>query len=192
MNACQFNQTLGVQRDGAMTEYFVAHWSKLYIAEGLSLAELSLVEPLSVGFHAAARGRVVREDIVAVIGCGVVGLGAIAAAAHRGAKVIAIDIDDRKLAVGRAAGAVFTINSRDASVHDELLALTHQRGPDVIIEAVGMPATFRMAVEEVAFTGRVVYIGYAKEPVAYETRLFVMKELPTSGLERTGRIRHRD
>lgn len=181
VNACQFNQTLGVQRDGAMTEFFVAPWSKLYIAEGLSLPELSLVEPLSVGFHAAARGRVVREDIVAVIGCGVVGLGAIAAAAHRGANVIAIDIDDRKLAVGRAAGATLTVNSREGSVHNQLLALTENRGPDVIIEAVGTPATFRMAVEEVAFTGRVVYIGYAKEPVAYETRLFVMKELDILG-----------
>jgi threonine dehydrogenase-like Zn-dependent dehydrogenase len=181
VNACQFNQTLGVQRDGAMTEYFVAHWSKLYIAEGLSLSELSLVEPLSVGFHAAARGRVVREDTVAVIGCGVVGLGAIAAAAHRGAKVIAIDIDERKLAVGRQAGAAFTVNSGNGKVHEELLSLTDGRGPDVIIEAVGMPATFRMAVEEVAFTGRVVYIGYAKEPVAYETRLFVMKELDILG-----------
>src|SRR5205823_11540614 len=60
VNACQFNQTLGVQREGAMKEYFTAHWSKLYVAEGLSLRELSVVEPLSVGFHAAARGRVSR------------------------------------------------------------------------------------------------------------------------------------
>jgi len=51
----------------------------------------------------------------------------------------------------------------------------------VIIEAIGLPETFRMAVEEVAFTGRVVYIGYAKEPVAYETKLFVQKELDILG-----------
>jgi threonine dehydrogenase-like Zn-dependent dehydrogenase len=51
----------------------------------------------------------------------------------------------------------------------------------VVIEAIGLPETFRMAVEEVAFTGRVVYIGYAKEPVAYETRLFVQKELDILG-----------
>jgi threonine dehydrogenase-like Zn-dependent dehydrogenase len=50
-----------------------------------------------------------------------------------------------------------------------------------VIEAVGRPATFRAAVEEVAFTGRVVYIGYAKEPVSYETRLFVQKELDILG-----------
>jgi threonine dehydrogenase-like Zn-dependent dehydrogenase len=51
----------------------------------------------------------------------------------------------------------------------------------VIIEAIGMPQTFRAAVEEVAFTGRVVYIGYAKEAVTYETRLFVQKELDIMG-----------
>jgi len=181
VNACQFNQTLGVQRDGAMKDYFVAHWSKLYIAEGLSLAELSIVEPLSVGFHAAARARVLREDTVAIIGCGVVGLGAIAASAFRAARVIAIDVDDRKLAVAEQAGAAHLINSRTQNIHDELIALTDGLGPDVVIEAVGTPATFRMAVDEVAFTGRVVYIGYAKEPVEYETRLFVMKELDIMG-----------
>ena len=59
--------------------------------------------------------------------------------------------------------------------------MTEGRGPDVVIEAVGAPVTFRAAVEEVAFTGRVVYIGYAKEPVSYETRLFVQKELDVLG-----------
>ena len=66
-------------------------------------------------------------------------------------------------------------------LHDRLLELTEGRGPDVVIEAIGSPATFRAAVEEVAFTGRVVYIGYAKEPVSYETRLFVQKELDVLG-----------
>ena len=59
--------------------------------------------------------------------------------------------------------------------------MTEGRGPDVAIEAIGTPATFRAAVEEVAFTGRVVYIGYAKEPVSYDTRLFVQKELDIVG-----------
>ena len=66
-------------------------------------------------------------------------------------------------------------------MHQRLLELTNGLGPDVIIEAIGLPQTFRAAVEEVAFTGRVVYIGYAKEPVAYETRLFVQKELDIMG-----------
>jgi 2-desacetyl-2-hydroxyethyl bacteriochlorophyllide A dehydrogenase len=179
-NACQFNQTLGVQRDGALTDYVAIPAGRLHRAN-LSLKELCLVEPLTVGFHAVARGRVASDDTVAVFGSGGVGLGAIAGAAFRGATVIAIDVDDRKLATAVAAGAAHTINSTVADLHRELTSMTDGRGPDVIIEAIGLPQTFRAAVEEVAFTGRVVYIGYAKEEVAYETRLFVQKELDILG-----------
>jgi len=179
-NACQFNQTMGVQRDGALAEYIAVRPEKLYTAN-LSLKELCLVEPLTVGFHAIRRGRVGAEDTVAVIGCGGIGLGAVAASGFRGARTIAVDLDDRKLDIARRAGATDTINTQRESLHDSLSELTKGHGPDVIIEAVGLPSTFRAAVEEVAFTGRVVYIGYAKELVLYETRLFVQKELDLMG-----------
>lgn len=180
-NACRSNQTLGVQRDGALTEYITAPWTKLVPAPELSLRELCLVEPLTVGFHAARRGEVTRGDVVAVIGAGTVGLGAIASSAHRGAHVIAADIDEGKLDLARKAGASETVNAGTAALVEELQRLTGGDGPDVVIEAVGTPGTFRAAVEAVAFTGRVVYIGYAKEPVSYETRLFVQKELDIRG-----------
>jgi threonine dehydrogenase-like Zn-dependent dehydrogenase len=179
-NACQFNETLGVQRDGAMTEYISVPPAKLYRAN-LSIKELCLVEPLTVGFHAVARGRVTSTDTVAVFGCGGVGLGAIAAAHFAGAKTIAVDLDDQKLSIAHSAGAAEGINTSKEPLHERLQELTNGRGPDVVIEAIGIPQTFRAAVEEVAFTGRVVYIGYAKEPVAYETRLFVQKELDILG-----------
>jgi 2-desacetyl-2-hydroxyethyl bacteriochlorophyllide A dehydrogenase len=179
-NACQFNQTLGVQRDGALTEFIAMPAERLYPA-ALNLQELCLVEPLTVGFHAIARGRVTAQDTVAVLGCGGVGLGAISASAFTGARTIAIDVEDAKLEIARKAGAEHVINSQKVSLHRELLDLTEGRGPNVIIEAIGAPETFRAAVEEVAFTGRVVYIGYPKEPVTYETRLFVQKELDILG-----------
>jgi threonine dehydrogenase-like Zn-dependent dehydrogenase len=180
-NACIRNETLGVQRDGAMKEFFSAPWQKVHVAEGLSLRELSLVEPLAVGFHSVSRGRVQASDQVAVIGCGTVGLGAVAAAARAGASVIAIDLDDRKLELAKQAGAHYRVHSGKESLHDRLLELTGGHGPDVVIEAVGTPGTFRTAVEEVAATGRVVYIGWAKEPVTYETKLFILKELDIMG-----------
>jgi threonine dehydrogenase-like Zn-dependent dehydrogenase len=180
-NACKFNETLGVQRDGAMRELFTAPWQKVFRADSLSLRELSLVEPLAVGFHAAVRGRVTAQDTVAVIGCGTVGLGVMACAAGVGATVIAIDLDDAKLDLAQRVGAHHTIHSAQGSVHEDLLALTGGHGPDVIVEAVGIPDTYRMAVEEVAHTGRVVYIGWAKEPVSYETKFFVHKELDILG-----------
>ncbi len=181
-NACRHNQTLGVQQDGAFTDFIVARWEKLVPAAGLGLRELALVEPLAVGFHAVARGRVAADDTVVVFGCGMIGLGAIAAAGlHRGATVIAVDIEDAKLAVARKAGATHVVNSRTENLHERLQALTDGHGPDVAIEAVGHPATFVAAVDEVCFAGRVVYIGYAKAPVSYETKYFVMKELDILG-----------
>jgi 2-desacetyl-2-hydroxyethyl bacteriochlorophyllide A dehydrogenase len=179
-NACQFNETMGIQRDGALTEYIVAPWQKLYRSDKLSLPELAIVEPLTVGFHASVRGEVSEKDVVAVLGCGAIGLGAIAGASWRKAKVIGVDIDDGKLEIARRAGAYEVINSCKQNLHEELARLT-AGGPDVVIEAIGLPATFRSAVEEVAFSGRVVYIGYANEPVTYETKLFVQKELDIRG-----------
>lgn len=179
-NACQFNQTLGVQRDGALTEYVCIPIERLHPAK-LDLKSLCIAEPLTVGFHAASRGRVAAGETVAVLGCGGVGLGAVAAAAFRGATTIAVDVDDAKLAIAKQAGAAHGIHAQRQDLPAELRALTGGHGPDVIIEAIGTPETFRLAVEQVAFTGRVVYIGYAKEPVCYETKFFVQKELDILG-----------
>lgn len=180
-NACKFNQTLGVQRDGALKSLFTIPWQRVVRAHSLSLRELVLVEPLAVGFHAAARGRVTESDAVAVIGCGTVGLGAIASVVARGAVAIAIDLDDSKLALAKQIGAEYAINSQNEPVHERLEVITDGLGPDVVIEAVGAAATYRMAVEEAAHTGRVVYIGWVKEPVSFETSLFVHKELDILG-----------
>jgi threonine dehydrogenase-like Zn-dependent dehydrogenase len=179
-NACQLNQTLGVQRDGALTEFIVMPPEKLYPAK-LAPKELCLVEPLTVGFHAVARGRVTADDTVAVFGCGGVGLGAVAASNSRGATTICIDVDDDKLELAELAGGAYSINTSREPLHERLQEITEGRGPDVVIEAVGTRVTFQAAVEEVGFTGRVVYIGYAKEPVTYETRMFVQKELDILG-----------
>ena len=180
-NACRNNQTLGVQRDGALTEFISVPFEKLIVADGLQLRDLSLVEPLTVGYHAVRRGRVQAPDRVLVLGCGAVGLGAIAAAAFHGATVIAVDVDDRKLTLAERAGAQFGINSKSQNLNERLQSLTNGLGPDVVIEAIGTPETFRLAVELVAFTGRVVYIGYAKDEVQYDSRLFVQKELDILG-----------
>jgi threonine dehydrogenase-like Zn-dependent dehydrogenase len=180
-NACQDNKTMGVRRPGAMTKYVSVPWQNLYSSEKLSLKELALVEPLTVGFHAVARGRVSANDRVAVIGCGIVGMGALAGSVNRGAEVIAIDIDDSKMQTAKKIGAAHTINTSKVDLHEALVEITDGDGPDVIIEAVGSPVTYRAAVEEVAYTGRVVCIGYAKKPVEFNTGVFVRKEIEILG-----------
>lgn len=180
-NACRFNQTLGVQRDGAMCEYVAVPWNKIIADENIAPLDFCLVEPMSVGFHAVDRGKVTDLDTVMVLGCGMIGIGAIARAALRGARVIAVDVDDNKLLLAKQIGATYTINSQTENVHECLQVITNHSGPDVVIEAVGVPATYQTAVQEVAFTGRVVCIGYAKNDIAFETRLFVQKELDILG-----------
>lgn len=180
-NACKANKTMGVRRPGAMTHYIAVPWQDLYFSDLLSLRELALAEPLTVGFHAAERGRVGKLDRVAVIGCGIVGLGALASAVNRGAEVIAVDLDDSKLAIAQKIGVSHTINPIKSDLHQTLQELTGGDGPDVIIEAVGLAATYRAAVDEVAFLGRVVCIGYAKEAVEFNTAIFVQKEIEILG-----------
>ena len=181
VNACEHNETLGVQRWGAMRERIALPWKKIIPAEGLDPRTCALIEPMSVGFHAVSRAQVTDTDVVLVIGCGMVGLGAVVRSALRGATVIAADIDDEKLALAREMGAAHTLNTRQEDVHARLLEMTSGLGPDVVVEAVGSVPTYQMAVDEVAFTGRVVCIGYAKSEVSFQTKLFVQKELDIRG-----------
>ena len=181
VNACEHNETLGVQRNGVMCEYAVLPWQKIIPAEGISSRTCALIEPMSVGFHAVSRAQVTDNEFVMVVGCGMVGLGAVIRACKRGASVIAVDIDDEKLALAKRIGAAYTVNSMTENVHERIQSITGGFGVDVVIEAVGSPATYVMAVEEVSFTGRVTYIGYSKTEVSFQTKLFVQKELDIRG-----------
>lgn len=172
VNACENNETLGVQRNGAMQEFISLPWQKIIPCGSVSLRDAALIEPMSVGFHAVDRGRVTDTDIVMVIGCGMVGLGAVVRAVMRGATVIAADLDDEKLALARQLGATYTYNTATE---------WNLPTPDVVIEAVGAAPTYQLAVNRVAFTGRIVCIGYAKADISLTTSLFVKKELDIMG-----------
>ena len=85
VNACKYNETLGVQRNGAMRERMAVPWTKILPAEGLDSRTCAIAEPMSIGFHAVSRAEVTDIDTVMVIGCGMVGLGALVRSAVRGA-----------------------------------------------------------------------------------------------------------
>lgn len=105
-------------------------------------------------------GAVNRDDSVAVIGCGGVGDAAIAGAALMGAKtIIAIDTDEKKLNWARDFGATHTINAADADVMKSIHDLTNGYGADVVIDAVGRPATWEQAFYARDLAGTVVLVG---------------------------------
>ncbi len=181
-NACKSNKTLGVQQDGGMTEYLAVRHEKLIGGiNHMSLDEIALVEPLAVGFHAAYRGEPKKGETLLVFGCGLVGLGAIAGGSQAGAKVIAVDIDDGKLELARKFGASHGINSMTRNLEEEVMKLTDGHGASVTVEAIGLGQTFVSAVNLAAFSGRVVYVGYVKDAVAFDTKHFIMKEIQIRG-----------
>ena len=180
-NACEHNETLGVQRDGAMREYIALPWQKIIPIGDITPEHAALIEPMSVGFHAVSRAQAVDTDVVMVIGCGMVGVGAVIRSLLRGAKVIACDVDDEKLDIVKKLGADYTINTMKENVHERLMEITDSMGPNIVIEAVGSPVTYQMAVNEVAFCGRVICIGYSKKDVEFTTKYFVQKELDIRG-----------
>ncbi|WP_086723631.1 S-(hydroxymethyl)mycothiol dehydrogenase [Streptomyces carpinensis] len=105
-------------------------------------------------------GGVGRGDSVAVIGCGGVGDAAVLGARLAGAaKVIAVDIDDRKLETARTLGATHSVNSSDTDPVERIRALTGGFGADVVIEAVGRPETYRQAFYARDLAGTVVLVG---------------------------------
>jgi S-(hydroxymethyl)mycothiol dehydrogenase len=114
---------------------------------------------------------VVKGDTVAVIGCGGVGNAAIAGALYAGARqVIAVDLDERKLEWAREFGATHTLVSGSDVVAD-LRELTGGFGPDVVIDAVGRPETFRQAFDARDLAGTAVLVGVPSPTMSFEIPL---------------------
>ncbi|WP_250281914.1 MULTISPECIES: S-(hydroxymethyl)mycothiol dehydrogenase [unclassified Frankia] len=113
------------------------------------------------GFGAAVNtGAVTHGETVAVFGCGGVGDAAIAGASLAGArKIIAVDVDQRKLVWARRFGATHTVDARDLDPVETIRTLTDGNGADLVIEAVGHPETYRQAFFARDLAGRLVLVG---------------------------------
>ncbi|MGH6860960.1 MAG: zinc-binding alcohol dehydrogenase family protein [Phyllobacterium sp.] len=181
LNACRYNKTLGVQQDGGLAEEIVLQVDKVILNDTLKPRHLPLVEPLAVGFHAVERGQVTAEDTVAVLGCGMIGMGVLMGTVARGARVVAIDPSAEKRALALKFGAAHALPAGGEELVRRVCELTGDDGADIVFEAVGLPATFTQAIDLAAFSARVVYVGYSKAPVTYQTQFFNLKELDIRG-----------
>ncbi|WP_024287561.1 zinc-dependent alcohol dehydrogenase family protein [Cellulomonas sp. KRMCY2] len=124
-------------------------------------AAVLLSDILPTGFEMGVQyGQVKPGDTVAVVGAGPVGLAVMATAGLYGAaQVVAIDLDENRIAKARTMGATHGVCSKDADWKEQVLALTDGYGVDVAIEAVGIPATFRMCTDLVRPGGHVANVG---------------------------------
>lgn len=182
INCCENSRTLGVQlQAGALCEYIAAPYGNVIKCEGLSYGEIALIEPLSVGAHAAARVHIQKGEFVLVFGCGLIGSGVISAASLRGASVIAVDIASGKFETAKAMGAAACVNPQTQNLEEEIARITHGTGVPAAVEAIGLPETMAQAIHAVHFAGRVGYVGYSKQNVELNATLIVKKELTIAG-----------
>jgi L-iditol 2-dehydrogenase len=148
----------------------------------MSFVQASLLEPASIGTHAASRAPITQNDTVVVIGAGTIGLFILQAAKLRGARTtVAYDLNDFRLDVARRVGADVCIHSGKADLKEEIRKRTDGRGADVTFEAVGFAETFRQAISITKTGGHVVAVGNLQKETEFNLQELVSRELTFTG-----------
>ena len=188
INLCDNRRVLGVscaeyRQDGAFAELVSVPARILYrLPDSLPFEEAAMVEALSIGVHAAGRAPVRLGDAGLVVGAGMIGLMAVQALKARGCGLVAAaDVAPERLAMARDLGADLTIDTRTADAAAEMRKLTGGRGADVVVEAVGLAPTVRMAVESARKGGSVVLIGNVSPNVELPLQTAVTREIAVLG-----------
>jgi S-(hydroxymethyl)mycothiol dehydrogenase len=167
----ELSPALGI---GAFAEKTLVHAGQCTKVDESDPAAAGLIGcGVMAGWGAAVNtAPVVKGDTVAVIGCGGVGDAAIAGALFAGARqVIAVDRDPRKLEWAQGFGATHTVNAAEEDVVARLRELTGGFGPDVVIDAVGRPETYRQAFDARDLAGTVVLVGVPNPTMTLELPL---------------------
>jgi threonine dehydrogenase-like Zn-dependent dehydrogenase len=171
------------RRHGAFAEYIVVPEHIVYkIPEKVSFEQAAMVEPVAVASHAIGLTPIKLGDTVLVVGAGMIGLFLIQVLKLSNAgKIIAIDLDDKKLALAKGFGADHTLNSSSSDIQKTILNLTQQRGVDVAFEAVGISPTVNMAIENVRKGGVVTLVGNLAPQIDFPLQSVVTREIRVQG-----------
>lgn len=167
VNACTDNQTMGVQREGAFSEYITMPVERIYDGKGLAPKTLALIEPFCISYHGVSRADIKKGEKVLVVGAGTIGVLAAVAAKAKGGEVTICDVAPEKLDYAyKTFGLDHKILNKSPEDFDKgIQELTDGNGFDVTIECVGMPQTFQNCIDAACFGGRVVLIGVSKRNI---------------------------
>jgi len=170
-------QVCGVHVEGGMVEYLSVPSSSLLHGEGLNFDELALVEPLAIGAHGVRRAAVQTGDIVLVIGAGPIGLGTMEFARIAGAEVIAMDVNEKRLAFCKERlGVRHTVQALAADVKEQLLEMTNGDMPGSVIDATGNLKAINNAFQYMSHGGNYVLIGLQKGDISFSHPEFHKRE----------------
>lgn len=183
-NLCTDLVMPGNHTDGAFAEFFAAPAKELVrLPPDLRFEHACVIaDAVSTPYHAVKqRGQVRAGDTVAVVGCGGVGLNVVQCAAASGATVIAVDLNDARLELARQLGACHTINPKGIERVDKEVRKLTDGGVDVAFEVVGNPKTIDLAFNLVRKGGRLVVVGYTRDPVPLNAARLMFYEMEVVG-----------
>jgi 2-desacetyl-2-hydroxyethyl bacteriochlorophyllide A dehydrogenase len=176
-NCCVSLQVLGIHIDGGMVDYLSVPSRLLVHSEGLTMTELALIEPLSIGAHGIRRAGIQSEEFVLVVGAGPIGLGTMAFARVAGAKVIAMDnVVERLEFCQKTLRVPYTILANKGELVEQLMELTKGEMPTVVIDATGNRNAINQGLQYLAHGGRYILIGLQKEELVYSHPEFHKRE----------------
>jgi len=179
-NCCDNLQVLGVHIDGGMRERFVVPARKLHPSHGgLKMEQLALIETLAIGCHAIDRAAPNPGDTVLIIGAGPIGLSCIEFVKLTPAKLIVMDRDEKRLDFCRQQMGVentVTFQGNDSEA-EALRAINQGELPTIVIDATGNAASMAYAMNYVAHTGTLVYVGITLDEIVFPHRWLHAKEM---------------
>jgi L-iditol 2-dehydrogenase len=188
VNLCEDRRVLGVapveyRQDGAFAEFVKVPAHILYrLPDALTFAQAAMVEPVSIAVHAVQRVKVAPSDTAVVVGSGMIGLFVIQVLRWAGAKrIIAVDLEPKRLALARELGATEIIQSDKADVPAEVARLTGGVGADLAFEVVGVSPTLQLAIACLRKGGSAVLVGNLAPKTDFPLQAVVTRELTLFG-----------
>jgi 2-desacetyl-2-hydroxyethyl bacteriochlorophyllide A dehydrogenase len=176
-NCCSSIQVCGVHQHGGMVEYLSVPSYSLVHGEGLTFNELALVEPLAIGAHGVRRANIQEGEFVLIVGAGPIGLGTMKFAQIAGGKVIALDINEKRLQFCRdKLNVTHTINALLPNVVERLMEITNAEMPTIVIDATGNLKAINNSFQYMAYGARYVLIGLQKGEVSFSHPEFHKRE----------------
>ena len=180
---CRRTQIIGVDRDGAFAEYIVMPATNVLPLNGIPTDVGAIMDPMGNAFHAVLTAEIPGSTVF-VVGCGPIGCFAVGIARAAGAtKVIASDINPKRLALAARMGAHVTIDAARDDVVRVVLDETGGEGADVVCEMSGVPAALHQAFAAVRMGGRVQLLGIPPGDVPIDfSREIIFKGLTLYGV----------
>jgi threonine dehydrogenase-like Zn-dependent dehydrogenase len=178
-NVCPNFRLTGVHLDGGLQERLEVPAAQVFEVGDLDPDSACFVEPASVAVHALARGKIQAGEPVVVFGAGPIGLAVLAAAVHRGARVMSVDPVQTRRDLARNLGAEIT--AQPAELRAQVRDWTQGEGPPLVIETSGATGVLSLAAEIVTPAGRIVVVGMSSGTAPVRPGIFPEKEIDVLG-----------